>query len=363
MSWWLLHVDMDQFIAAVEIRRRPELRGLPVVVGGSGDPTQPRQVVATASYEARAFGVRSGMPVRAAYKKCPEAVFLPSDPATYEAASTEVMDTLRSFPVVVEVWGWDECFVGAETDDPEALATELRAAVEARTTLTCSVGIGDNKTRAKLATGFAKHQRSHAVPFEPAADSTTAPAADSTTAGVADGTAESPAVADPVRSAADPAAGIYRLTAANWRQVMDHRPVRDLWGVGARMEHNLNELGITTVAELAAADVELLKKRFGPKMGTWYAALGRGLGDTQVTDIPREPVSRSREETFPQDLTDPTTIAEELRRIAIQVTDDVVAEGRTIQRIWVKVRFTSFYTPAGSGGDCNTCRLKGCCDG
>ena len=139
-------MDMDQFIAAVEIRRRPELRGLPVVVGGSGDPTLPRQVVATASYEAREYGVHSGMPVRAAYKKCPTAVFLPSDPAAYDAASAEVMDTLRSFPVVVEVWGWDECFVGAETDDPEALAAELRAAVVERTGLTCSIGIGDNKT-------------------------------------------------------------------------------------------------------------------------------------------------------------------------------------------------------------------------
>ncbi|MET9313530.1 DNA polymerase IV [Kribbella sp. NPDC003505] len=311
MSWWLLHVDMDQFIAAVEIRRRPELRGLPVVVGGSGDPTQPRQVVATASYEARAFGVHSGMPVRAAYKKCPEAVFLPSDPAAYEAASTEVMDTLRSFPVVVEVWGWDECFVGAETDDPEALALELRAAVAARTGLTCSVGIGDNKTRAKLATGFAKHERSHAEPFKGAAGG----------------------------------AGVYRLTADNWRSVMDHRPVRDLWGIGPRMERNLAELAITTVAELAAADLDVLKKRFGPKMGTWYAALGRGLGDTQVTDVPREPVSRSHEETFTTDLVERTDVERELRRIATEVTQEVVAEGRTIQRVSVKVRFISFYTP------------------
>ncbi|HEY4569751.1 MAG TPA: DNA polymerase IV [Kribbella sp.] len=311
MSWWVLHVDMDQFIAAVEIRRRPELRGLPVVVGGSGDPTQPRQVVATASYEAREYGVHSGMPVRAAYKKCPEAVFLPSDPAAYDAASAEVMDTLRSFPVVVEVWGWDECFVGAETDDPEALAAELRAAVVERTTLTCSVGIGDNKTRAKLATNFAKQPRSHAGPFEGAG---TAP-------------------------------GIYRLTADNWRSVMDHRPVRDLWGIGSRMERNLNELGVVTVADLATADLDVLKKRFGPKMGAWYAALGRGLGDTQVTDIPREPVSRSREETFPEDLVERPDVERELRRIAVHVTEDVVAEGRTIQRVWVKVRFISFYTP------------------
>ncbi|MFF0339369.1 DNA polymerase IV [Kribbella sp. NPDC004875] len=316
MSWWVLHVDMDQFIAAVEIRRRPELRGLPVVVGGSGDPTQPRQVVATASYEAREYGVHSGMPVRAAYKKCPDAVFLPSDPAAYEAASTEVMDTLRTFPVVVEVWGWDECFVGAETDDPEALAAQLRAAVAERTGLTCSVGIGDNKTRAKLATNFAKHSRSHAVPFEGA--------------GAPDEAG---------------AAGVYRLTAANWRAVMDHRPVRDLWGIGSRMERNLNELGLTTVAELAAADVDGLKQRFGPKMGSWYAALGRGLGDTQVTDVPREPVSRSHEETFPEDLADRAAVERELRRIAVEVTEEVVAEGRTIQRVWVKVRFITFYTP------------------
>ncbi|TCO46398.1 DNA polymerase-4 [Kribbella antiqua] len=312
MSWWVLHVDMDQFIAAVEIRRRPELRGLPVVVGGSGDPTQPRQVVATASYEAREFGVHSGMPVRAAYKRCPQAVFLPSDPAAYEAASTEVMDTLRAFPVVVEVWGWDECFVGAETDDPEQLAAELRAAVHDRTTLTCSIGIGDNKTRAKLATTFAKQPRSHAAPFEGTTNTRD---------------------------------GVYRLTAENWRQVMDHRPVRELWGIGSRMERNLNELGLVTVADLAAADLDVLRKRFGPKMGAWYAALGRGLGDTEVTDIPREPVSRSHEETFPQDLVERSDIESQVRRIAQEVTREVVADGRTIQRIWVKVRFTTFYTP------------------
>jgi DNA polymerase-4 len=312
MSWWVLHVDMDQFIAAVEIRRRPELRGLPVVVGGSGDPTQARQVVATASYEAREFGVHSGMPVRAAYKKCPQAVFLPSDPAAYDAASAEVMDTLRSFPVVVEVWGWDECFVGADTDDPEVLAAELRAAVEERTTLTCSIGIGDNKTRAKLATGFAKQPRSHAEPFEGASS-------------------EPP--------------GVYRLTAANWRAVMDHRPVRDLWGIGARMSQNLNELGLHTVADLAAADGDRLRERFGPKMGTWYLALGRGLGDTEVTDVPREPVSRSHEVTYPEDLSDPGEIQEKVRALAEELTRSVVAEGRWVQRVHVKVRFITFFTP------------------
>jgi DNA polymerase-4 len=98
---WVLHLDLDQFIAAVEIRRRPELRGRPVVVGGDGDPTRPRQVVATASSEARRYGVRSGMPMRTALRRCPEAVFLPSDHAAYEAASAEVWAVVRELPVTV----------------------------------------------------------------------------------------------------------------------------------------------------------------------------------------------------------------------------------------------------------------------
>ena len=126
MARWILHVDLDEFLAAVEVRRRPELKGRPVVVGGSGDPTQPRMVVATASYEARAFGVHSGMPLRTAARRCPDAVFLPSDRPAYDEASAEVMETLRKFPVVVEVWGWDEAAVGTDTDDPEALAAALR---------------------------------------------------------------------------------------------------------------------------------------------------------------------------------------------------------------------------------------------
>src|SRR5262245_62363066 len=90
VTGWVLHVDLDQFLAAVEVLRRPELRGKPVVVGGDGNPARPRQVVATASYEARAFGVHSGMPLRAAQRKCPDAVFLPSDRAAYDAASERV---------------------------------------------------------------------------------------------------------------------------------------------------------------------------------------------------------------------------------------------------------------------------------
>ena len=126
MSDWILHVDLDQFLAAVEVLRRPELAGRPVVVGGDGDPTRPRQVVATASYEARAFGVASGMPLGLAARKCPGAVFLPSDRAAYDAASARVMATLRRFPGPVEVWGWDEAFVGTGSEDPEGVARSIQ---------------------------------------------------------------------------------------------------------------------------------------------------------------------------------------------------------------------------------------------
>src|SRR6476661_7779095 len=137
---------MDQFIAAVELLRRPELAGRPVVVGGAGDPTQ-RSVVATASYEARAFGVHSGMPMRTAARKCPDAVFLAADNQAYEEASAEVQRVLRSFDVVVEVLGWDEAFLGADTENPERLAREVQGAVLDNTGLYCSVGIGDNTLR------------------------------------------------------------------------------------------------------------------------------------------------------------------------------------------------------------------------
>ncbi len=294
--YWVLHVDLDQFIAAVEVLRRPELRGRPVVVGGSGDPTQRRMVVATASYEARAFGIRSGMPLREAARRCPDAVFLPTDPVAYEAASARVMATLRSLPVVVEVWGWDEAFVGARTEDPEAFAAQIRRAVAAETGLSCSVGIGDSKQRAKIATGFAKP------------------------------------------------AGVYRLTEANWMAVMANRPTQALHGVGPRTAARLAEAGITTVAELAAADPGVRAAGFGPTRGRGLRVRALGGGDARVVDEPWVPRSRSRERTFPRDLTERAAIDEQVDRMAAELTAEQVRAGRLVVRVAVKVRFTPFFT-------------------
>ncbi|HEX5535244.1 MAG TPA: DNA polymerase IV [Actinomycetales bacterium] len=292
----MLHVDLDQFIAAVEVLRHPELKGKPVVVGGSGDPTQ-RGVVATASYEAREFGVGSGMPMRTAARKCPDAVFLPADHKAYEEVSAVVMQTLRTMDdLVVEVLGWDEAFVGAESDDPEALARSLQTAILEAAQLHASVGIGDNKLRAKLATGFAKP------------------------------------------------AGVFRLTRANWFEVMGERPTEALWGIGRKTAKKLSDLGISTVTDLAAADPEELAARLGPTMGPWYVQLGRGIGSRTVDASPYVPRSRGRETTFQQNLEDWDDVTHEVSRLAARVTQDVIDEKRDVVRVGVKVRYAPFMT-------------------
>jgi DNA polymerase IV len=292
---WVLHVDLDQFIAAVEVLRRPELAGRPVVVGGRGDPSE-RGVVSTASYEARAFGVGSGMPLRLAAKRCPEAVFLPVDGPAYEAASEEVMGALRSLGAVVQVLGWDEAFLGVETDDPEAFARRVQATVLAATGLHCSVGIGDNKLRAKIATDFGKPR------------------------------------------------GLFRLTDENWYPVMADRPTEALWGIGRRTAKRLAAHGIDTVRELALADPQYLADHLGPTMGPWYRRLGRGVDTSPVDDTPYVARGRGRETTFQHDLTDWDQIQAEIRTLAERVAGDLRSEGRPAVRVAIKVRYAPFFT-------------------
>jgi DNA polymerase-4 len=293
---FVLHVDLDQFLAAVEVLRRPELAGRPVVVGGDGDPTRPRQVVATASYEARAFGVHSGMPLGQAMRLCPDAVFLRSDREAYDAASDRVMATLRTFPVAVEVWGWDEAFVGARTDDPEDLAHRIKARVLHETRLTCAVGIGETRLQAKTATGFAKP------------------------------------------------GGVARMTRASWIPTMGGRPVTAIWGIGTRTAAGLGELGIVTVEDLARADHALLAARFGPRIGPHLRVLGLGGDDSPIVDEPWVARSRSKEETFTRDVVCADAIAGHVARLAEAVTDEVVGAGRRVTHVAVKVRTATFFT-------------------
>jgi nucleotidyltransferase/DNA polymerase involved in DNA repair len=292
---WVLHVDLDQFIAAVEVLRRPELRGKPVVVGGDGDPAK-RGVVATASYEARLQGVHSGLPMRTAARRCPDCVFLPVDRAVYEAASDAVMTALRSLGAVTEVMGWDEAFVAVDTGDPEGFARLVQETIKAATELDCSVGIGENRLQAKLATNFGKP------------------------------------------------AGVFRLTHATWFEQLGAEPVSALWGVGAKTAGKLAELRIQTVADLAAADVATVAARFGPTIGPWLVQTARGLDGSTVSEEPYIPRSRSREVTFQEDLADWDQVCAQVAQIARRVTQDVIAEDRLAVRVVVKVRYRPFFT-------------------
>lgn len=293
---WVLHVDLDQFLVAVEVRRRPELAGRPVVVGGDGDPHKPRQVVASASYEARAYGIRSGMPLSQALRRCADAVFLPSDRPAYDAASVDVMATLRTLPAAVEVWGWDEAFLGIDADDPEAFAREVKANVAAATGLSCAVGIGETRLMAKTATGFAKP------------------------------------------------GGIARLTRREWLPTMGAKPVTALWGIGTRTAARLGQLGITTVDDLARFDHERLAAVFGPRIGPHLRVLGLGGGTTPIVDEPYVARGRSKEETFTTDIGDAITVAANVERMARDLTETVVAEGRRVTHVAVKVRTATFFT-------------------
>ena len=294
MDRFVLHVDVDEFVAAVEVLRRPELRGRPVVVGGRGDPTK-RGVVSTANYEARRYGLGSGTPLRVALRKCPDAVFLPVDRAAYEAASERVMRVLAGFTDALEVWGWDEAFLAVD-EDPESTAAAIQAAVSKETGLLCSVGIGDNKLRAKIASGFAKP------------------------------------------------AGIHRLDASEWFEVMGRRPTAELWGIGKKTARRLAELGVTSVSDLAAADEAELAAVLGPRVGPWLIALARGEDSSPVSAAPRRAKSRSHELTFDEDVDDPSAIAEEVTRMAHDLARELAAGDRLASGVTVKVRFAPFVT-------------------
>jgi nucleotidyltransferase/DNA polymerase involved in DNA repair len=292
---WVLHVDLDQFIAAVEVLRRPELRGRPVVVGGDGDPTK-RGVVATASYEARAYGVQSGLPMRTAVRRCPDAVFLPVDREAYEAASAQVMATLRAFDAVVEVLGWDEAFLAVTSDDPESVARQIQARVREETQLECTVGIGRNKLQAKLATGYGKP------------------------------------------------AGVFRLTDETWFHLLGDRPTNSLWGIGDKTARRLAVLGIGTVNELAATDPAFLAARIGPTTGPWLIRIARGQDSSPVIGTPYVARSRSRERTFQENIEDWHDVRREVLTLTRDVAADIASEERPVSRVVVKVRYAPFLT-------------------
>lgn len=302
----ILHVDMDAFFVSVELRRRPELAGLPVVVGGAGR----RGVVAAASYEARRYGVFSAMPSAVARRRCPQAVFLPGDHATYAAVSREVRAIFERVTPLVEPLALDEAFLdvtGARAlfGDGVAIAGQIRDTVRDELDLACSVGVAPNKFLAKLASVEAKPRAS----------------------------------VDGVR----PGPGVFEVRPGHELTYLHALPVARLWGVGPKTLARLEAMGVRTVGDLARLDRVAVAARVGRAHAEHLLALAAGHDDRSV-EPERVVKSVSHEETFPDDLYEPDEIRRELVRLADAVAGRLRAGELAARTVTVKVRDGTFTT-------------------
>ncbi|MBS3179676.1 MULTISPECIES: DNA polymerase IV [unclassified Pseudoclavibacter] len=292
----ILHVDMDAFFVAVELLERPDLIGKPVIVGG----TRERGVVSSASYEARARGVRSAMPMHQAIARCPEAVVLPGSMHKYREASQQVMEIFREFTPLVEPLSIDEAFLdvsGASLlfGTPGEIAARLRERVKAQTGLTCSVGAASTKFVAKLASGKCKPNGMLVIPHEE-----TIP-------------------------------------------FLHHLPVGALWGVGEKSEAKLRGIGIHTVFDLAHTPVPVLERAVGKAGAAKLSALAWGRDERGVEEAHREK-SISHEQTFFEDVADFVFLEREVRAQADAVATRLRRAGLQARQVGIKLRWSDFST-------------------
>jgi DNA polymerase-4 len=288
----IAHVDMDAFYVSVELQRRPELHGLPVVVAGSG----PRAVVTTASYEARKFGIFSATPAERARRLCPDAVFIPPDFEAYRARSKEVMGVLGRHVERVEVVGLDEAYLDLTgLDRYRSAARSVKQAVRSETGLGCSVGIGPNKLVAKVASDAEKPD------------------------------------------------GFLELTAEGARLRFAEASPGLVPGIGPKTVARLDELGIATLGRLGATPDEQLIQWFGPRLGPHLAALAR-FEDERMVETVRVAKSESRETTFDRDLHGLPQLEPVLERLTGELCETLAREERRGRTIGIKVRFDDFST-------------------
>lgn len=286
------HLDMDAFYVSVELRRRPELRGLPVVVAGSG----PRAVVTTASYEARRFGVRSATPAARARGLCPDAVFLAPDFAYYREASAEVMAIVRSHVETVEVVGLDEAYLELTgLPAPHAAMRRVANQIVRRTGLGCSVGIGPSKLVAKVASDAEKPR------------------------------------------------GFLVMTRAEACARFGDSPPGLVPGIGPKTAERLKALGIDTLAKLAATPAQELAPRFGPRLSLELIRRARFEDQGAVTEE-RKVVSESRETTFDADISDLAELERVLAGLTARLCDALCAQRRRGRTVGIKVRLDDFST-------------------
>ena len=275
----IAHLDIDAFFAAVEIHRRPELRGRPMVVGG--DP-QGRGVVATASYAARAFGIRSAMSCAEARRRCPEVVFVRPDIAHYREWSARVWELVREMSPAVEVLGMDEGYLELPDED----AGEAAHAVRRPSPSACASRVRSGSRRARWWPRWRPTATSRASVVAPGEE----------------------------------AAFLAPL------------PLRALPGIGPRTEERLRAAGLTTVGDVAALDDEALRAISSGRNGEDLRRRARGIDPRRVESVPAERISISSETTFPQDVRDPAELERVGREQSAQVAELLRKRGRAARR-------------------------------
>jgi DNA polymerase-4 len=297
----VLHVDMDAFYASVEVRERPELAGRPVVVAGGNNPAGDRGVVLSATYQARAFGVRSAMPVMQARRLCPHAEFVPPQFGRYAEVSRGVMALFREITPLVEPLSLDEAFldVGGSLRrlgmGPAGIGEWIRGQIYDTHRVTCSVGVASSKFLAKLASGLSKPDGLLVVP--------------------ADGVLE----------------------------FLHPLPLSALWGVGPRTAQALRRLGCTTVADVAGMPLPALRRAVGAASAQHLHELANGRDDRRVVpDLPEKSVGA--EETFAHDVADRTVLRRELLRLVERSTAGLRHRGLRGRTIALKIRYPDFTT-------------------
>ena len=292
----ILHIDMDAFFAAVEQKRRPELIGKPLVIGGDGDPTH-RGVVSTASYEARKFGIHSAMPLRTAYRLCPQAVFLPVDYEGYSRASEQIKEILKEFSPIMEDVGIDEAFLDLSDRDrsSEEIAKGIKNRICEELGLSCSIGIAPNKLLAKISSDLEKPD------------------------------------------------GLTILAKEDIPSRIWPLPVRKLWGIGPKTEAYLKGLGVQTIGDLASLSRERLIGEFGRSYGEYLYEASRGVDESPLITH-WEPKSMSQETTFQSDVRQWQVIAKTLVDLTRDVVQDLKGRGYQGKTVTVKVRFSDFKT-------------------
>ncbi|HEY1356249.1 MAG TPA: DNA polymerase IV [Solirubrobacterales bacterium] len=287
------HLDMDAFYASVELRRRPELRGKPVIVCGSG----PRAVVTTASYEARRLaGIHSAMPAATARRRLPDAVYIPPDFTAYREASREVMAILRRNAETVEVVGLDEAYVDLTgLFAPKATMRRIAAEIREQAGLTCSIGISENRLLAKITSELGKP------------------------------------------------AGLVVLSRLEALERFAADSPALIPGIGPKTVARLERIGIRDLAALRDHDLVALEAAFGPRMGGWLQSRAR-LEDETPIGVSRKTKSQSTETTFDTDVADPDRLAESLRRLAEELCRRLGSRGLEGRTIGIKVRLDDWTT-------------------